>query len=43
LPNERRRFLAMVARRSTNQGLQRRGDRKFPILLPTCGSSPRTY
>ncbi|MET8335949.1 Tn3 family transposase [Streptosporangium canum] len=33
LPNERRRFLATVARRSTNQGLQRRGDRKFPILL----------
>ncbi|MGI5228894.1 hypothetical protein [Actinoallomurus sp. CA-142502] len=33
LPNERRRFLATVARRSTNQGLERRGDRKFPILL----------
>jgi len=33
LPNERRRFLATVARRSTNQGLERRGERKFPILL----------
>nr|WP_218002644.1 DUF4158 domain-containing protein [Nocardia brevicatena] len=32
LPNERRRFLATVARRSTNQGVARRGDRKFPIL-----------
>lgn len=33
LPNERRRFLARVARRSTNQGLQRRQERKYPILL----------
>ncbi|MER5320944.1 DUF4158 domain-containing protein [Streptosporangium roseum] len=33
LPNERRRFLSQVARRSTNQGLERRKDRKFPILL----------
>jgi TnpA family transposase len=33
LPNERRRFLAQVARRSTNQGLQRRQERKYPILL----------
>jgi TnpA family transposase len=33
LPNERRRFLAQVARRSTNQGLERRKERKFPILL----------
>lgn len=33
LPNERRRFLAQVARRSTNQGLERRQERKFPILL----------
>lgn len=33
LPNERRRFLAQVARRSTNQGLERRGERRFPILL----------
>ncbi|MBB4942913.1 hypothetical protein FHR32_007313 [Streptosporangium album] len=32
LPNERRRFLAQVARRSTNQGLERRRERKFPIL-----------
>ncbi|WP_193318436.1 Tn3 family transposase [Nonomuraea phyllanthi] len=32
LPNERRRFLAQVARRSTNQGLERRKERKFPIL-----------
>jgi hypothetical protein len=27
LPNERRRFLAQVARRSANEGLERRGDR----------------
>ncbi|MEU0478330.1 hypothetical protein ABZ260_03965 [Streptosporangium sp. NPDC006013] len=33
LPNERRRFLAQVARRSTDQGLERRKDRRFPILL----------
>ena len=33
LPNERRRFVARVARRSTNQGLQRRQERKYPILL----------
>lgn len=33
LPKERRRFLAQVARRSTNQGLERRKERKFPILL----------
>ena len=33
LPNERRRFLAQVARRSTNQGLERRQERKYPILL----------
>lgn len=33
LPNERRRFLAQVARRSTNQGLERRKERKSPILL----------
>jgi hypothetical protein len=33
LPNERRRFLAQVARRSTNQGLERRAERKYPILL----------
>jgi TnpA family transposase len=33
LPNERRRFLATVARRSTNQALQRREERKYPILL----------
>jgi hypothetical protein len=32
LPNERRRFLATVARRSTNQGLERRGDRRLPLL-----------
>ena len=30
LPNERRRFLAQVARRSTNQGLDRRQERKYP-------------
>ena len=33
LPNERRRFLAQVARRSTNQGLERRQERKYSILL----------
>ena len=33
LPNERRRFLAQVARRSTSQGLERRKERKCPILL----------
>lgn len=33
LPNERRRCLAQAARRSTNQGLERRQERKFPILL----------
>ncbi|MFF4779024.1 DUF4158 domain-containing protein [Microtetraspora fusca] len=33
LPNERRRFLATVARRSTNQALDRREERKYPILL----------
>ncbi|MEV4166721.1 hypothetical protein [Nonomuraea dietziae] len=33
LPNEQRRFLAQVARRSTNQGLERRKERKFPLLL----------
>ncbi|PZG52237.1 hypothetical protein C1I98_07005 [Spongiactinospora gelatinilytica] len=33
LPNERRRFLAQVARRSTNQGLERRRERRYPILL----------
>jgi TnpA family transposase len=33
LPNERRRFLATVARCSTVQGLERRGDRRYPILL----------
>jgi len=33
LPNERRRFLAQVARWSTNQGLVRRQERKYPILL----------
>ncbi|GIH97778.1 DDE transposase [Planobispora siamensis] len=33
LPNERHRFLAQVARRSTGQGLERRQERKFPIVL----------
>ena len=33
LPNERRRFLAQVACRSTNQGLERWKERKYPILL----------
>jgi TnpA family transposase len=39
LPNERRRFLATVARRSTVQGLERRGDRRYPILLALVAQS----
>ena len=35
LPTERRRFLAVVGRRSTAQALERRdGNRRYPILLP---------
>ena len=33
LPTERRRFLATVGRRSTVQALERREDRRYPILL----------
>ncbi|GAA2821168.1 hypothetical protein HD593_006056 [Nonomuraea rubra] len=40
LPNERRRFLAQVARRSTNQGLGWRKERKFPILLALAVPTP---
>jgi hypothetical protein len=40
LPNERRRFLATVARRSTNQALGRRDpDRRYPILLALVAQS----
>lgn len=40
LPTERRRFLAGVGRRSTNQALQRRGDdRRYPILLTLVAQS----
>jgi hypothetical protein len=31
LPRERRRFLATLGRRSTVQGLERRGERRYPI------------
>ncbi|MEV4247710.1 Tn3 family transposase [Streptosporangium canum] len=33
LPRERRRFLATLGRRFTVQGLERRGERRYPILL----------
>lgn len=39
LPRERRRFLATLGRRSTVQGLQRRGERRFPILLTLVAQS----
>ena len=39
LPNERRRFLAMVGRRSTVQALERRGERRYPILLALVAQS----
>ncbi|GAA3263659.1 hypothetical protein GCM10020216_106650 [Nonomuraea helvata] len=39
LPAERRRFLATLGRRSTVQGLQRRGERRFPILLALVAQS----
>jgi hypothetical protein len=39
LPNERRRFLAMVGRRSTVQALERRGERRYPILLALAAQS----
>ena len=40
LPAERRRFLATVGRRSTNQALERRDpDRRYPILLALVAQS----
>jgi TnpA family transposase len=39
LPNERRRFLAAVGRRSTVQALERRGERRYPILLALAAQS----
>lgn len=40
LPAERRRFLATVGRRSTNQALERRDpDRRYPILLALAAQS----
>jgi hypothetical protein len=39
LPRERRRFLATLGRRSTVQGLERRGERRFPILLALVAQS----
>ncbi|MGH3933364.1 MAG: Tn3 family transposase [Pseudonocardiaceae bacterium] len=40
LPTERRRFLATVGRRSTNQALERRDpDRRYPILLALVAQS----
>jgi TnpA family transposase len=39
LPNERRRFLAMVGRRSTVQALERRMQRRYPILLALVAQS----
>ncbi|MGI5290834.1 hypothetical protein ACQEVF_47015 [Nonomuraea polychroma] len=41
LPRERRRFLATLGRRSTVQGLERRGERRYPILLALV-ASPRS-
>ncbi|MFC4899487.1 Tn3 family transposase [Streptosporangium amethystogenes subsp. fukuiense] len=40
LPTERRRFLATVGRRSTNQALERRDpERRYPILLAVAAQS----
>jgi hypothetical protein len=39
LPRERRRFLANLGRRSTVQGLMRREERRFPILLALVAQS----
>ncbi|MEU8108691.1 hypothetical protein AB0C18_33805 [Nonomuraea muscovyensis] len=39
LPRERRRFLAMVGRRSTVQGLEQREERRYPILLALVAQS----
>ncbi|MFG6201215.1 DUF4158 domain-containing protein [Nonomuraea sp. JJY05] len=39
LPRERRRFLATLGQRSTVQGLRRREERRFPILLAVVAQS----
>ena len=39
LPTERRRFLATVGRRSMVQALERRGERRYPILLTLIAQS----
>jgi hypothetical protein len=39
LPTERRRFLATVGRRSTVQALERREERRYPILLALVAQS----
>jgi hypothetical protein len=39
LPAERRRFLATVGRRSTVQALERREERRFPVLLALMAQS----
>ena len=39
LPRERRRFLATLGRRSTVQGLERRGERRYPIWLALVAQS----
>jgi len=39
LPRERRRFLATLGRRSTVQGLERRGERRYPVLLALVAQS----
>lgn len=39
LPRERCRFLATLGRRSTVQGLERRGERRYPILLALVAQS----
>lgn len=39
LAREQRRFLATLGRHSTVQGLQRRGERRFPILLALVAQS----
>ena len=39
LPNERRRFLTTVGTRSTVQALERREERRYPILLALVAQS----
>ncbi len=39
LPRERRRFLATLGRRSTAPGLERRGKRRYPVLLALVAQS----